>query len=41
MKREVIALGLLILIAALLLANIHALDALVDAIESHICLSSV
>ena len=40
MKREIIALGLLILIAALLLAHIHALDALVDAIESHICLSS-
>ncbi len=40
MKRGLIAAGLLILLFALLLANIHALDALVGAVESGICRSS-
>lgn len=40
MKRGLIAAGLLILLVALLLANLHALDELLDALEGHICRSS-
>ncbi len=40
MKRGLIAAGLLILLFALLLANIHALDALIGAIEQGLCRSS-
>ena len=40
MKRGLIAAGLLILLFALLLANIHALDALIGAVEALVCRSS-
>ena len=40
MKRELAALALLILLAALLLWNIRTLDELVGELESHVCRSS-
>ena len=40
MKRGLIAAGLLILLFALLLANIHALDRLIGAVEARLCRSS-
>ena len=40
MKRGLLAAGLLILLLALLLANIHALDALISAVEAGVCRSS-
>ena len=40
MKRGLIAAGLLILLFALLLANMRALDALLDAVEGGLCRSS-
>lgn len=40
MKRGLLAAGLLILLFALLLANLHALDELLGAVEGHICRSS-
>ncbi len=40
MKRGLIAAGLLILLFALLLANLHALDTLIDALETLVCRSS-
>ena len=40
MKRGLIAAGLLILLFALLLANIRALDALLGAVEEDVCRSS-
>ena len=40
MKRGLIAAGLLILLFALLLANLHALDALIGAVEEGVCRSS-
>lgn len=40
MKRGLIAAGLLVLLIALLLANLHALDALLGAVEAHVCRSS-
>ena len=40
MKRGLIAAGLLILLFALLLANIRALDALIGAVEEGVCRSS-
>ncbi|MBR0208367.1 MAG: DUF4363 family protein [Oscillospiraceae bacterium] len=40
MKRGLLAAGLLILLFALLLANIHALDALIGAVEKGVCRSS-
>ena len=40
MKRGLIAAGLLILLLALLLANIHTLDELLAGAEAHLCRSS-
>ncbi len=40
MRRGLIAVGLLILLFALLLANIHALDSLIGAVEAGVCRSS-
>ena len=40
MKSGLLAAGLLILLLALLLANIHALDALISAVEAGVCRSS-
>ena len=40
MKRGLLAAGLLILLFALLLANIHALDTLIGAVEERVCRSS-
>ncbi len=40
MKRGLIAAGLLILLFALLLANIRTLDALIGAVEAGVCRSS-
>ena len=40
MKRGLIAAGLIILLFALLLANLHALDALIGAVEALVCRSS-
>ena len=40
MKRGFIAAGLLILLFALLLANLHRLDALLGAVEAGVCRSS-
>ena len=40
MKRGLIAAGLLILLLALLLANIHALDELLAGVEAQLCRSS-
>ena len=40
MKRGLIAAGILILLFALLLANLHALDALLGAVEAGVCRSS-
>ena len=40
MKRGLLSAGLLILLLALLLANIHALDELLAGMEAHICRSS-
>ena len=40
MKRGLIAAGLLILLFALLLANIHALDELLGGVETRLCRSS-
>ncbi|MBR2582636.1 MAG: DUF4363 family protein [Oscillospiraceae bacterium] len=40
MRRGLIAVGLLILLFAVLLANIHALDSLLGAVEAGICRSS-
>lgn len=40
MKRGLIAAGLLILLFALLLANIRALDTLIGAVEAGVCRSS-
>ena len=40
MKRGLIAAGLLVLLCALLLANIRALDSLIETLEEHLCRSS-
>lgn len=40
MRRGLIAVGLLILLFAVLLANIHALDSLIGAVEAGVCRSS-
>ena len=40
MKRGLFAVGLLILLFALLLANLHALNTLLDAVEEGVCRSS-
>ena len=40
MKRELLAAALLILLLALLLGNIQAIDELIGAVEEHICRSS-
>jgi hypothetical protein len=40
MKRGLIAAGLLILLLALLLTNIHALDRLIASVEERVCRSS-
>ncbi len=40
MRRGLIAVGLLILLFAVLLANIHALDSLLGAVEAGVCRSS-
>ena len=40
MKRGLIAAGLIILLFALLLANLHALDALIGEVEALVCRSS-
>ena len=40
MKRELAALTLLILLLALLLGNIRALDTLIGEVEAHVCRSS-
>ena len=40
MKRGLIAAGLLVLLCALLLANIRALDSLIDTLEERLCRSS-
>ena len=40
MKRGLIAAGLMILLLGLLLANLHALDALIGAVEAGVCRSS-
>ncbi len=40
MKRGLIAAGLLVLLCAMLLANIRALDSLIGTLEDHLCRSS-